>query len=429
MLLKFFSVNGGDDEPGGLDYLLKNPTARVVRGNPELTRWVINKSPSGLRQRFSAGVINDLTELDRRHDKRLLDGLEALLLAGRPKSSMVWCVIEHTDKGKRELHFVIVLFDLIFEKLIHPYIDRIDRYGFAAWVEHFALRHGLEIASDKLRIRPPFEHLRIPKCEVEFLLEVWEDVDGWVRAGEVGCRDDLDVRLAREGRQVRCFSYKGRPLQQPEIIGPGGKKLRLKNSIYYRSDFGSPCRNPTDRSKPEAVKARIAELRSFIHDRMEFRAHHLIGRLFGVCEKRLVAKGKARQRLQELIDQKLEPGRNADRLWQHIDLGYLWKAADLIKSGVPTIIDETKKTSVGELSIMKRAETKTAVEVGETSISQPEVTAASPTVIAEPEAFQPPSSGELDTIEGPLQAPDAPAEKRVRKRRSREVEIDLPGIG
>ena len=269
----------------------------------------------------------------------------------------------------------------------------------------------------------------MPKCDVEFLLEVWEDVDGWVRAGDVVCRDDLDARLAREGRQVRCFSYKRRPLQQPEIIGPDGKKLRLKNSIYYRSDFGSPCRKPIDRSNPEAVKARIAELSSFIHDRMEFRAHHLIGRLFGVREKRLVAKGKARQRLQELIDQRLEPGRKADRLWQSIDLGHLWTASDLSESGVQTILDGTKKTSVGKPPIMKRAETKTAVEVVEPSISQPEVTAASPTVIAEPEAFQPPSSGELDAIEGPPQAPDLPAGKPVRKRRSRVVEIDLPSIG
>jgi hypothetical protein len=376
-----------------------------------------------------AGVINDLTELDRCHDEELLDSLQAMLLAGRPKSSMVWCVIEHTDKGKRELHFVIVLFDLIFEKLVHPYIDRIDRYGFAAWVEHFALRHGLDIASDKLRIRPPFEHLRMPKCDVEFLLEVWEDVDGWVRAGDVVCRDDLDARLAREGRQVRCFSYKGRPLQQPEIIGPDGKKLRLKNSIYYRSDFGSPCRKPIDRTDPQAVKERIAELRNFIHNRMEFRAHHLVGRLFGVREKRLVAKGKARQRLQELIDQKLEPGRKADRLWQSIDFVHLWKAADLSKSGVQTILDGTKNMSVGEPPIMKRAETKAAVQVVEPSISQLQVTAASPTEIAEPEAFQPPSSGELDAIERPPQAPDPPAGKPVRKRRSRVVEIDLPGIG
>jgi hypothetical protein len=239
----------------------------------------------------------------------------------------------------------------------------------------------------------------------------------------------LEVRLAREGRQVRCLSYKGRPLQQPEIIGPGGKKLRLKNSIYYRSDFGSPCRKPIDRTDPQAVKERIAELRDFIHNRMEFRAHHLVGRLFGVREKRLVAKGKARQRLQELIDQKLEPGRKADRLWKSIDCGHLWKATDLSKSGVQTILDGTKKTPVGKPPIMERAETKAAVDVVEPSISQPEVTATSPTVIAEPEAFQPPSSGEFDAIEGPPPVPDPPAGKPVRKRRSRVVEIDLPGMG
>nr|MCU0750731.1 hypothetical protein [Akkermansiaceae bacterium] len=75
MLLKFFTVTGKHHEPGGLDYVLENETARVVRGDPDFTKWVIEHSPPGLRQRFTAGVINDLSELKPQHEKRLLDGL------------------------------------------------------------------------------------------------------------------------------------------------------------------------------------------------------------------------------------------------------------------------------------------------------------------------------------------------------------------
>jgi hypothetical protein len=431
MLLKYFSVTGCHGEPGGLDYLLDNPTARVVRGSVEFTKWVIDHSPPGLRQRFSAGVINDLAGLDRRHDDRLLDELQELILAGRPESAMVWCVIEHTDKCKRELHFVIVIFDLLFAKLVHPFIDRIDRHGFAAWAEHFALRHGLGITSEKLRVRPPFEHLRIRRCDVAFLLEVWEKVHGWVGAGEVNCRRDLKVRLALEGYQVRCHTRKGKPLQQPQIVGPDGKSLRLKNSIYYRADFGLPRAEPIDRADPQAVKARLAELRQIIQNRMEFRAHHLAGRLFGVREQRLVAKGKARQRLMELIARKLEVERIADRPWRRIDLAHAWQAAALFRSGVGEPIGGTRKKSVAEPQMAKHVSLKDAEDAPNSVVEPPASpikTAAAPGgAITEPEAFQPPPSGEIPGTgtppQAPPQTPATPAASRVSKRKRPRFEI------
>jgi hypothetical protein len=46
MLLKYLKP-GAHEEPGSIAYLLDNPTARVVRGNPEIAQWVIDQSPFG----------------------------------------------------------------------------------------------------------------------------------------------------------------------------------------------------------------------------------------------------------------------------------------------------------------------------------------------------------------------------------------------
>lgn len=357
MLAKFFRVNRGHDEPGGVDYLLDNPTARIVRGSPELVKSVIDQIPPGRKQRFTAGVISDLSRLDRCHDDGLLAEFQLMLLAGRPESSMLWCAIEHTDKDKRELHFVIVLLDLLFGKFENPYIDRIDRHGFAAWVEQFALRHDLEIPSEKLRVKPPFEHCTLRKVDTEFLEEVWHQVSGWVQGEEVTCRNDLERKLAEEGHQVRFYSRKKpRPLEQPRIIGPDGNELPLRGSTYYRIDFGSPCVKPIDRTDTLAVKSRIAELEQIIQNRMEFRAHHLIGRLFGSRQKKLAdkttAKDKARKCFQELIDQTLENERRTDELWKKIEFDHIWTMAELKRSKVPDSIwhPEVKKPSEGKIN-------------------------------------------------------------------------------
>lgn len=98
MVNKFFSATEMNPDPGGLDYVLKNPTAEVLRGNVEITRAVIESSPANMTHRFTSGVLNDTEKLSSTVEKKLLDELEHHLLAGRIRESMAWCVIRHRDK-------------------------------------------------------------------------------------------------------------------------------------------------------------------------------------------------------------------------------------------------------------------------------------------------------------------------------------------
>lgn len=424
MLLNFFSINSKRDEPGSLDYLIKNETARVVRGDPKFAKWIIDHSPPGPRQRFASGVINDLTELDRSHDETLLDELELLFLAGRPKSAMVWCVIEHTDKNKRELHFVIVLYDLLFGKYIYPYVDRIDRHAFSAWSEKFSLTYNLTIPSEKLRTEPAFQDRGIRRCDIEFLKMVWKLVNGWVVAKLVKCRKDLEKHLTKTGFKTRFQTHKGKPLQQPVIIGPDGVKLRLKNSIYYRPDFGSPCLKPIDRSDQQAVKRRLSELQKIIDDWIEFRSHHMIGRLFGRLAQKTVAKGKAKQRLQELIDVKLKSDRDAYKRSKNVNLVAVLAAAEFIKCGTIPKIPSQKKVVTTQASPVEIT-SKKSIEVTDALIGY---TPASQSQAINPEVFQPPvlseSSLAATLLQKSVAVPKAPPIADSRRRKSKEPVIE-----
>ena len=313
MVLKFFKATKLNPEPGGLDYILKNPTARVLRGNVEILRAVIAASPANLSQRFTAGVLNDTAELDSAILTLLLDELEFHLLAGRLKESMVWCAIAHSDKGKFEIHIVIALYDLLFRKIVHPYVDRIDRIRYSAWMEQCNLVHGLKSPVHCLRIEPDYSHLRIAKEDVGFLRSVWLKVHDWVKEPGIKNRSTLKLFLQESGYQVRCDNRWCGPLDQPVILSPGGKSLKLTGSTYYRPDFGLPSAIPLDLNDTEAVRKRLAELQKTISARMDFRHYWTIGRLFGKAEQKLVARGKARERLRQLNAEKLRSTRVADR--------------------------------------------------------------------------------------------------------------------
>jgi hypothetical protein len=342
MLLKFLKP-GAHDEPGSMRYVLKNPTARVVRGNPGITQWVIDQSPSGLRQKFVSGVINDLASLDSIHDELLLDELEGMFLAKRPPSAMPWCVIEHTDKGKREFHFICPLFDLMFGKYISPYVDRIDRKAFQAWVEHFALRFNLDFPRENLRVKPAFEHLlTLRKCDREFLEGVWNQVRVWVAFGQVTCRTDLERQLRKEGYKVRFTKHDGGQLQQPVILGPDGNALRLTNSIYYQPEFGHSAIEPLDRSNDDAVAARLVELEGVLRDWHKFRAFHSLGRFFGKAQQKGLGKRKPGKLLKLLMAERLVMENQIDDLVGRIDYSSVLRSAAYVESGLPTEITTLK---------------------------------------------------------------------------------------
>ena len=80
MVLKFFHRKAVNPEPGGLDYLLRNPTARVIRGNPEITQAVIDASPPRMAQRFTAGVLNGCPPMmNAKKEQALIESVKAAL--------------------------------------------------------------------------------------------------------------------------------------------------------------------------------------------------------------------------------------------------------------------------------------------------------------------------------------------------------------
>ena len=59
MVLDFF-----DQDQGGLGYLLKNPTAKLLKGNPDVSVLLIASLPEGSGQRYTAGVISEVAKVD-----------------------------------------------------------------------------------------------------------------------------------------------------------------------------------------------------------------------------------------------------------------------------------------------------------------------------------------------------------------------------
>lgn len=353
MVLKFFRQKAVNPEPGGLDYLLRNPTARVIRGNPEITQALIDSSPPRMVQRFTAGVLNGCPPMmNSKKEQELIDELEIQLLTSRCRESVPWCVIAH---GAEEKHFVIPNYDPVFQKVVLPYIHRIDRNGLRAWVEHYSLRHRLPVPNERLRVEPNFGHMQRAGEDVEFLRDIWKLVNRWVSHNMMETRDDLLPLLSGGGYKVRCEKHAGGDLEQPVVMGPRGNWLPLAGSIYYRPEFGKRPIAALTPLHPAFHSRTLALLHGKVEERLKFRAWHLIGRLFGRTEQERVNRGNAKRHLYHLVQEKLRSERRALRALPSVKLAHLIQVVDLQKAGVQPDILRKKpagKSDVPESPVM-----------------------------------------------------------------------------
>lgn len=128
---------------------IQQKTARVLRGNPELTKKIINSI--GFKQKLAAGVLA-FEEKDIENDAKtaIMKSFENILLPGmQGRYNILW--VEHIDKNRLEFNYVIPKIDLISQKSLTPYFDKLDRHRIEIWRDNQNILHDLSDPNDPLK--------------------------------------------------------------------------------------------------------------------------------------------------------------------------------------------------------------------------------------------------------------------------------------
>ncbi|BAW77379.1 hypothetical protein HPMKM5p_0006 (plasmid) [Helicobacter pylori] len=152
MLVKFWGTNqGGGDGDGSVNYLLnervKQGTAKVLKGDPNLTKSLLlsltqkHKACVGCLS-FEESNINDGLKYE------LMESFENALLTQEMQGryNILW--VEHTDKGRLELNFVIPKIDLGRQKAFNPYYHKVDLKRIDTWKDCINLKHNFTNPKD-----------------------------------------------------------------------------------------------------------------------------------------------------------------------------------------------------------------------------------------------------------------------------------------
>ena len=144
MLVKFNSRGKGGGS-GPINYLLgkdrNRDKAHVLRGDADQTKQLIDSL--SFARNYTSGTLSFSEENIPDHQKQaLMDEYTKMLLAGLDADQYDVLWVEHRDKDRLELNFLIPNVELGTGKRLQPYYDKVDRDRVNAWQQAVNDRYG-----------------------------------------------------------------------------------------------------------------------------------------------------------------------------------------------------------------------------------------------------------------------------------------------
>ena len=236
MIVKFHARGVGRGS-GPIDYLLgpqrDREGATLDRGDPGLIEALIDSSPYA--KKYTSGVLSfQEADLPREDKDKLMDSFERALLPGLDRDQYACLWVEHRDKERLELNFVIPNIELLSGKRLQPYFDRADRPRIDAWKVVVNAQLGLHDPDDPLNKRALMTPSNLPKAKQDAAQAITDGLLSLAAAGELADRGDVVATLKQHGFEVVRETRKSISIADPE----GGRNIRLKGALYEQ-DFRS----------------------------------------------------------------------------------------------------------------------------------------------------------------------------------------------
>ena len=235
MIVKL-NARGTGGGSGPVDYLCgrdrQRAGAEVLRGNPEQTRALIDGNPYA--QRYTSGVLSfEEAELSPEVKRQIMDNFEATLLPGLEPDQYDILWVEHADKGRVELNFVVPDMELTTGKRLQPYYHASDSYRINAWKTAVNAEHGLHDPDDPANRRALSTPQDLPPDKQAAARQITNGLLALAERGEVETRDDVVAALESGGFEVTRQTKSSISIADPD---GGNRPLRLRGRIYER-DF------------------------------------------------------------------------------------------------------------------------------------------------------------------------------------------------
>lgn len=234
-MVKIFARGKGGGK-SAVDYLTgkdrERAGARVLSGDPDTVRELID----GLdfARNYTSGVLSfaeapdHLSEADK---SDIMARFEECLFAGLDgdQYSILW--VEHRDKGRLELNFLIPNVELGSGKRLQPYYDRADRPRVNDLKNLINHEYRLADPDDPMRRRSVVTAKDLPRDKKQAVETITQGLEAMIATGAIQNRADIVKTLENAGYEVVRQVKGSISIADPD----GGKNIRLQGGIYEQA--------------------------------------------------------------------------------------------------------------------------------------------------------------------------------------------------
>ena len=238
MIVKFLGNKGGGSAGATIDYLLGEDRDRfgavLLSGDPELTQRLADNLD--FQNRYTVGVLSfEEANLEEQQKQEIMQSFEKTLLAGldRDQYDITW--IEHTDKGRLELNFVIPNVELSTGKRLQPYFDQADRPLVENWKQVTNFDYGLSDphAPDKAQAIKTLNSQNLPENVKEIKQQIGTAIAEQISSGNIQNRQDVVNTLENAGFEITRQTERSISIKNPDCK----RNIRLEGVIYENRQF------------------------------------------------------------------------------------------------------------------------------------------------------------------------------------------------
>ena len=260
MIIKFHSRGRGCGS-GSVDYLLGKDRdregARLDAGDPEQMIQLIDSIKYA--QKYKSGVLSFAErDLPEEQKQEIMQSFEQALMPGLEKDqySILW--VQHQDKDRLELNFVVANVELQTGKRLQPYYDPVDRPRMNAWKDLVNDRFQLHDPNDPRNKRTLCTPNDLPRAKKDASEAITRGLMGLAEQGALKSRNDVLDALKGAGFEIARTTPTAISIKNPQ----GGQNLRLKGSIYEQSfGFSKELRADIERASESYQTDRINRVR------------------------------------------------------------------------------------------------------------------------------------------------------------------------
>ncbi|MGF1873630.1 relaxase/mobilization nuclease domain-containing protein, partial [Photobacterium indicum] len=273
MIVKFHSTGIGRGS-GPVEYLLgkdgQREGATLDRGDPDIITALIDSSLYA--KKYTSGVLSFAeADLPREDKDRIMSSFESALLPGLDSDQYACLWVEHRDKDRLELNFVVPNIELQRGYRLQPYYDRADRPRINAWQTLQNERYQLHDPNDPANQRELVTVSKLPPSKKQAVEQITAGLLRLAGSGELRHRDDVIKHLEGAGFTIARKTPKSLSLTNPD----GGQNIRLKGMIYEQDfRFSRDLRGDIEQASLRyraAAKERVQAARGVYHRGIELK--------------------------------------------------------------------------------------------------------------------------------------------------------------